>query len=233
VSGTEGALTSAPSLPVSEGRRRLAKLLLERSEAEAAMQAARDAIGRLQGAVASPGPIESQIANLDASEANMIAQWSTAGGTFPVLDVDRRRELDEALSEAKNKAAGAARAIPINEAAMTRASNAAAAISLAINVAIAEILLEEVDYQAIVEAKADLSAAIARAEAGRELALIGVESIPQDRRLAVASGFYQALGTLEKVRAAAMSNPAPSYDTGPWRDLASRLASDPSATVEG
>jgi hypothetical protein len=121
------------------------------------------------------------------------------------------------------------------EAALTRASNASAAISHAVAAAIGEILLEEVEpgYQAIVKAKADLSAAIARAEHGRELALRGVESIPQDRRLAVASGFYQALGTLEKVRAATMANPAPSYDTGQWRDLASRLASDPSATVEG
>jgi hypothetical protein len=223
---------AAPAL--SEARTRLAKLLLERTECQSAMQAARDAIARLQAYITAPGQIERDIGELDSFEASLIAAWSSTGGAFPVLDADRRQALEEALSEARNKASGAQRAIPALEAALTRASNAAAAISLDVAAAIGEILLEEVDYQAIVTAKADLAAAIARAEAGRELALIGVESsIPQDRRPTVAAQFYASLATLEKVRAAAMSNPPPSYDGGPWRDLASRLASSANATVEG
>jgi hypothetical protein len=111
--GAEAEAPEAAAAPVlSAARQRLSKLRRERSEAEAEAQRARDAIGRLQSAIAATGPIESQIANLDASEANLIAQWSTAGGTFPVLDADRRRELEESLADAKNRAAGAARAIP-------------------------------------------------------------------------------------------------------------------------
>jgi hypothetical protein len=84
-----------------------------------------------------------------------------------------------------------------------------------------------------VEAKASLAAAIARAEAGREIALKGVESIPADRRTAIAAQFYAGLATLEKVRIAAIANPAPSYDRGGFARLASDLAVSATARLDG
>src|SRR5271170_6529956 len=91
------AQAQAQAKPTSDARLRLAKLLAERSEAQTAVQSALDAINRLQGYVNAPGPIESEIAELDSAEAGLIAQWSTAGGPFPVLDADRRHDLEESL----------------------------------------------------------------------------------------------------------------------------------------
>lgn len=62
------------AMPTSGARLRLAKLLRERSEAQDAMQSARDAIGRLSAYVNAPGPIESQIGELDSFEAELIAR---------------------------------------------------------------------------------------------------------------------------------------------------------------
>jgi hypothetical protein len=103
--------SAAAPAPQSEARLRLAGLLRERSEAEAEAQKARDAIARLQDAIASPGPTEAQLAALDSSEASLIAAWSTSGGTFPTLDAARRHELEAALAECRTKAQGAQRAI--------------------------------------------------------------------------------------------------------------------------
>lgn len=122
----------AEAAPTSEARQRLRVLLAERSEAESAVQSARDAIGRLQGYINAPGPIEADLAALDSTEADQIAKWSTAGGPFPVLNADRRRALEESLGDARNKASGAQRAIPAVEAGFTAATNEAHKISLAV-----------------------------------------------------------------------------------------------------
>lgn len=229
------AVADAAPAPQSEARLGLAKLLSERAEAQGEMEAARAAIGRLQGYVAAPGPIERDIAALDSAEAELIAQWSTSGGTFPTLDAERRHELEEALADARNKAAGAQRAIPALEAKFTRASNRAGAISHAISAAISDIIIAEVEpcFAEIVNLKSDLAMRIARAEAGREIALRTVESIPNDRRLAIASEFYSALGAVEKVRILAMSNPPMAHDHGGWAEFSRDLASDATARLEG
>jgi hypothetical protein len=236
VDAPDEAVAEGPPAPQSEARRRLAKLLTERTEAESEAQRARDALARLQGAIASPGPLESQLAALDSDEASRIAAWSNAGGPFPTLDGERRHELEAALAECRTKAAGASRALPALQAEFMRASNKAAAIAGGVSAAIAEIVISEVelDFAAIVEAKASLAAMVARAESGRSVALSIAEGIPQPNRLAIAGEFYRSLGSLDGgIRVKAIANPPPSYDRGPWARLVADLASDASATIGG
>jgi hypothetical protein len=224
----------AEAVLTSEARQRLAKLLSERSEANSEMLKAKDAIGRLQTAIASPGPIERDIAQLDSDEASLIAAWSTQGGNFPVLDADRRQALGEALAEAKNRASGAQRAIPSLEAEYARAANSANAITLKINAEIATVILEESlpDVLEIATLKAVISDRMAVASEARELSLRMVESIPSPIRLEIAAGYFRAVGPWETARVAAASTPAPSSaGVAIWRDLADALRSDATAQV--
>jgi hypothetical protein len=171
----------------------------------------------------------------NALRPNLIADWSTKGGAFPTLDAECRGELNEALAEARNKAAGAQRAIPTLEAEYARAANSANSITLKINANMAEIILEE-SLPAVLEIvamKADIAERMAVASEARELSLRTVESIPHAIRLEVAAGYYRAAGPWERARVAAASPPAPSREgVTVWRDLAARLAVDASATVE-
>jgi hypothetical protein len=223
-------LHEVPPAPVSAARQRLAKLLGQRAEANAEMQRARDAIARLVKAQSLDQPFVAELQRLDAAESEALRLWSGDDGdaTPPAQDFERRAALERKIGECRSTAAAAQRAIPGLESEYTRASHRALSITWSVSATIGEILLEEVepDFAAIVEAKASLSAAISRAEHGRETALIGVESIPADRRTVVASGFYTALAALESVRGRAIANPAPSYDRGDWAHLASRLAVD-------
>ena len=73
----------ADAAPVSAARRRLAKLLLQRDEAQGEMQKARDAIERLQAAASGPSAIEREIGALDLAEGSLISAWSSEGGDFP------------------------------------------------------------------------------------------------------------------------------------------------------
>jgi hypothetical protein len=225
----------ADAAPVSAARRRLAKLLLERDEAQGEMQKARDAIERLQAAASGPSAIEREIGALDLAEGSLISAWSSEGGDFPKLDSDRRRVLEESLKKARDAASACARELPNREASYLRQSNTVAGISHAVGAAIASIILEEVRpaFAAIVETKASLAIAIARAEHGRERALSIIEAIPRDRRFAVAPQFYSELEAVDRTRALAIANPAPSYDRGPWARLVADLATDATATVGG
>ena len=196
------------------------------------MQKAGDAIGRLQSYIAGPRPIESQIAQLNSAEAALIAKWSTAGGDFPKLDADRRHELEEALDDARNRAAGAQRAIPISEAAIARVQRRGGDLARR----------RRRDRSKSCSSKSGRHSLQSRGKRTSRPRLHGPNTDaswlsrrrgdPEDRRPAVASLSYPALESSKRC-APCNANPAPSYDAVPWRDLASRLASDPSATVGG
>ena len=227
------AAAVAEAAPLSEARMTLASLLRRREEALADQSAAREAIARLHQAIGGPAPIEAEIGALDSFEAELIAQWSTSAGEFPRLDAEKRHHLGEALADAKNKAAGAQRAIQAVEAQHARAASKIAGLSSAVAVCISEIILEAVepDFAAIVEAKARLAALIARAEGGRALALSTLEAIPN--RLAIAAAAYSALESVDRTRANAIASPPPSHDRGQWQRLAVALQVDHLAVAEG
>jgi hypothetical protein len=226
----------APAVPVSEARSRLAALIGQRDEAKAEMAAAQGSIAKLVATQSLAAPFEAQLAQLGEAESQALRSWSADEGDEapPAPNVEGREALNRRIAEARSTADAARRAVPSLEAEYLRASNRAASISHAVSAAIGEILLAEIEpgFAEIVAIKADLSARIARAEVGRDIALKAVEAIPTDRRLAIASAFYPALGAVEKVRVLAMSNPPPVYENGAaWSHLASSLSVDARATV--
>jgi hypothetical protein len=231
-SGSDDSETAAegPPVPISEARRRLAKLLIERTEANSEMASARAAIAKLTATQNLAAPFEQQLAMLGEAESQALRLWSGDDGdaTPPAQDFERRAALERKIGECRSTAAAAQRAIPGLESEFTRASHKALAITWSVSATIGEILLAEIEprFVEIAEIKAALAAAISRAEAGREIALRGVESIPADRRTMIAAQFYAELATLEKVRIAAAANPPPSYDRGTWGAFARGLAVD-------
>jgi hypothetical protein len=228
------AVAEAPR--ASDARRALASHIQRREETDADMRSPREALGRLNQAIAGPGPIEREILDLDSVEANLIAAWSTAGGDFPKLDAGRRHALEESLSEARNKAQGAQRAIPTVEAGITRATIAQHQVTLEINATISEIILEE-SQPGLVEIAAmrlDIAKRMEVAAAARSLSLQLIETIPLPRRTEIGRGYYAAADQWEAARVAAVSTPAPSRErVTAWSRLVAELRSgDHLATVD-
>jgi len=220
--------------PVSEARRRLAKLLIERDGAASEMSAIQGSLRKLALLASAVPPLVARLDLVRAGDAEAYRLWSELDTEAPAPEPNEEgASLSRQIDAAKLSADTAATAVPLKDREFVAASNRHAAVTHSINAAIGEILLEEVepDFVAIVEAKASLAAAIARAEHGRDLALRGCEAIPNDRRPTLAAQFYAALGKLETVRTAAMSNPPASYDRGGWAEFSRRLAVDHQATL--
>jgi hypothetical protein len=219
----------AEAAPTSEARQRLAGLIADRSQANAEMQAARSSIAKLTATQSLAAPFEQQRAMLLEQAAQAMRSWSDGEGDEapPVQDVERLSALERSIVTARGTAEAARLALPSKESEFLRASNKAASITWAVNAEIAAILLEEIKpcLVEIANLKSDLAMRAARAEAGLSHALGLAETIPADRRVAVAASFYTALAALQKTRDAAMSPPAPVYSNGAeWSRLVADLA---------
>ena len=149
-----------------------------------------------------------------------------------MLDAERRRALEEALADARNKASGAARAIPSLEAVCHTHQSRANAIGHQVAAAVSAIIAEEAEpgYREVIQMKAQVAERLAKCESGREQALRLLESIPYETRQASRDPLG---GSFEKVRQMAHAAPAPSVENTAvvWAAFARALAADATASV--
>jgi hypothetical protein len=228
-------VAEAPPAPVSEARRRLEALIRARGDCNSARDAANASIRRLQAMQGRDAPHRAALAVLDSESGAAMRAWSATASDDPAPqpDLQKRAAIIRSIEEAVATWESAEREIPGFSADVTRATIAANEITHAINAAIAEIIREEIAprLEEIVEIRSGLAVKLARAQLGIDLALASAEKIPLERRTTIAAAFYQN-GDFEKLRVRAASPPAPSAERyAGYHDLASRLASDPSATV--
>ena len=208
--------------PLSEARRKLAKLLTERSEAQSESQRARDAIGRLQRAQTIVAPFEAELAQLSAAESEAYAPLVRPGrrrSPTPAPDCERREALTRKIAEAHASARAAASAIPSKEAEFTRASNRAAAIKGAVDATIARDRFggSRAGIRGNRHREGELGGDDCARRSWARDRVEGRRGDPHRSGLAIASAFYSALGALEKVRVLAMANPAPwNADVSEW-----------------
>lgn len=82
--------------PVSEARQRLAKLLLERDEAQSEAKAAQASIAKLNATQSLASPFEQQLAMLQESESQSLRRWSDddSDAPPPAPNVEARLELE-------------------------------------------------------------------------------------------------------------------------------------------
>jgi hypothetical protein len=88
----EATAAEAAPAPQSEARQRLAKLLEQRDQANAAMGAARASIAKLAKAQGLAAPFEQQLAMIGEAESNALRLWSGDDGdaTPPAPNVEAR-----------------------------------------------------------------------------------------------------------------------------------------------
>jgi chromosome segregation ATPase len=169
-----------------DARAELARLIQRRDDANERLTAAKAALARLENAMAAEGRIAAELQALDLREARALSLWAAdiEGDAPPVLESDRRRELEARLAAAKATGAAARTAIAGPRAEAERAGAEIAAINsqaigVAAIVALAELepMIGEIEHDA-----AKLATRRQMLGTGREMALRHVERLPMDRR---------------------------------------------------
>jgi hypothetical protein len=197
-------------IPLSENRRRLLDLNEARTAATVEVETLRArmaSLARLRDAVA---PIESELAALDAAEADALADWSaTPDAPAPSPDVATRADIVSRLQSARQQVAGAQLATASVESVLERANAKAGELEREVPVAVASVLLDEAYFllPALTEETAALARTQVRYSALREFLLSRAEA---SRDIAMRSGFFQSLEALDiAARHAANNAPAP------------------------
>ena len=234
----DAAEATAEAAHASPARKCLGKLLLERDEAAAEMVAIQGSLRKLASMASAVPPLVARLDLIRAESAERYRLWSELlDSEAPAPEPNEEGEsLVRQIAAAKLSADTAASAVPLKQTEFVRSQAKFSAITESINSAIAAIIRDEMiapRLEQIIAIKADLAERAAMVEAGNQLALETAEKIPLERRTQIAGEFYQNGGAFEQLRVRAISPPAPStvrYYDG-WRDLALRLAVDPSATV--
>jgi hypothetical protein len=131
---------------VSAARQRLASMIAAREEISASIERTNAALTRLASQQTAEGPLVGELAALDAAEAAKMNDWARSSeGDAPLPDVAKREALNRKLADARAKAEAARRAESGLQAELARESAKLPAIARAMDIAIAEVLVEEGD----------------------------------------------------------------------------------------
>jgi hypothetical protein len=208
-----------------------ALLDLNAGRAEAAaevdtLQARMNSLARLRDAVA---PIEAELSALDASEAEALAEWSSApDDPAPEPDITARDAIVARLTAARQRIAGATAATSSVEDVLNAAAARAANLERSTPAFIAAVLIDEARelLPAIVEATMALAKAQARYATLRKFLLERAEAA---RDVAARIGFFRDLEVLDREAAeAAAIGPLLSFNAGDeWKSRAIELGDTP------
>lgn len=232
------ATKSTESLPTaSAARHRLALMNAAREEISATIDRANASLTRLATAQTADAPIVAELQRLDSTETEAFAAWSRGDleTPAPTPDAAKRALLTEQLAAARATAEAARRAEGGLIAERERESTKLRGLPHAIEVALAEILVEEVepliaDFE---EANRAVSAKASRIEILRDIISGMARSAPEGEPARPFYVLLEALNTrLQKVSGRQAPDPASTHRLG-WLLLVDRLRSgDINATLE-
>jgi uncharacterized protein YhaN len=197
-------------VPLTANRRTLAELLDARDTGVAEAQTLTERIARLERAKAAVGPLEQQLAMLDAA---------------------MRSELEAKLAGARAAVSAADSATRSVQAQSTRVNAGIAELQPRIALATSFVLLDEAPsvLPDLIDAVNEVKRLQAKISAGREQALVMVEALPLETR----RPFFTVLEKFDNEEVTVMPTPRDDADVRfSWSSLAARLSGDASATME-
>jgi hypothetical protein len=190
------------------------------------------AAAKLQKAQHSAGDAAAALSALDGQEVAAMTAWaSSPSGPAPIGDASRREELQRAVRIATAQDVAAAKAEAGLAPGIQRENAALQQIEPHISLAIANIVIEEVEglLTEFEAASKSLHAAAGRIMNGKETVLRIAENGGGFETMQPA---FQALEKLSARMQVAFQTPAPSGDGSEWPAFAGRLRSDPITRLE-
>jgi hypothetical protein len=212
--------------PLTENRRLLLDLNAGRAEAAAEVETLRARMNKLAKLKESVSALEVELSQTLAADGKQLEDWamSETGEPAPRPDSTKRLAIEAKLADAVSQARAADAATVSVESVLARANQRAAALEAEVPARVANVLIDEARalLPAIVEATLALAKTQTRYSALRTLLLERAEAA---RDVAVRSGFFQSLETLDReAREAAGNAPAPDFNAPlEWRELAASL----------
>jgi hypothetical protein len=200
-----------PRKKSSPARDRLAECLTARSEAEAKIAAANESMARLAGHEDAVNAARSELTAIDIADAAAVTLWAKSGdGAAPTTDVERREAISRALSQAESQARAAASARAALAAEMEAATQPLAGIATWSNVAVAQIVAEEMAplIADLEDAQRSLAAKIERVKMLREHVIASAEGLPKGSE-AAREVYLTAEAMAQDMQRAMTSHPAP------------------------
>jgi hypothetical protein len=220
-------------VPLTGSRRTLAELLDARDSGVAEAQTLTERIARLERAKAAVGPLEQQLAMLNAAESNAMLSWSEAddGSEPPLADAAKRQEIEAKLAGARAAVFAADGATRSVQALSTRVHAGLAELQPRIALATSFVLLDEVRavLPDLIDAVDEVKRLQTKISAGREQALVMVEALPLETR----RPFLHVLEKFDSEEVTVMPTPRDGASArSAWLSLAARLSADATATME-
>jgi hypothetical protein len=224
-----------PEIQLTPNRRTLAELIDARDTGVAEAQTLTERIARLERAKAAVGPLEQQLAMLNAAESNAMMTWSETddGSEPPAADGAKRSELEAKLAGARAAVSAADSATRSVQAQSTRVHNGLAELQPRIALATSFVLLDEVRtvLPDLIDAVDEVKRLQMKVAAGRELALSIAETLPFE----TSRPFLHVLEKFDQDEGRPAGVPTPRDDDdarSAWSSLAARLSGDATATME-
>jgi hypothetical protein len=220
---------------LSPARQRLKNLLDQRAACEKRAESLRVARSRLTAPVKEAEAATAELAAFDAQNAEAVSNWARNGlakGERPLVDSDRRQTLIIAKQTSAENAAAAKAADEHLVKDIAAEGFAAASLTADIEMAIAEVIAENCDFEDLADAHRAL---IAKQSRINEAVATIVEIAHGGERETMRPTFVLLQGLLEKVRisAAAPAVVTAGADHALWKSLKARLRTDPAAELEG
>jgi hypothetical protein len=216
----------------SPKREHLAALIAERESKSAELSTLTARAQRLARAKEQIAPLESELIALDAASTSAALAWSELddGSPAPVADAKRRAKVEAALLTARAQARAADSATAGLTPQIEKVGAALRSLAIRIQQAAADIVVEEAMASLFPEVKSAIAAV--EAVRGRVVAARRWMVSLTDRAEGQATPFTLNFEGFDREFNLASSRPPLISDTGEWSDLASRLAADPTATME-
>jgi hypothetical protein len=215
--------------PLTPNRAALRDLNAARAASQATIAELRERLNRLDALKTAIGPIEAELAALDASEAAALANWSAnPDAPAPTPDIEARQSVMARLSAAKQQIAGAEQATVSVSHVLEGANTRAVSLEHQVPAAIAAVMLDEARLilPGIVEATLALAKVQSRYASLRKFLLERAEAA---KDVASRSGFFHDLERLDREATdAARIAPLLTFNAGnEWRELADSLGDVP------
>ena len=215
--------------PLSPNRQALADLNTARTAATVEVEELRERLNRLGELKAAVAPIERELAQLDASEAAALAEWSaTPDAPAPSPDIGARDDIMARLAAARQQIAGATMATASVEHVLERANTKAGELERSVPALIAAVLLDEARslLPTIAAAASALAKAQTRFSALRDFLLSRAEA---SHDVAMRSGFFADLEALDRdTREVSLPPPMSDFNSSlEWRELAASPGDTP------